>query len=189
MSKSLYKGIPFKEEEEANEHFSQFAVAAKPTQKDKLTRLFLTLFYIVFAGGYVVLFTVVVKIPYVIAILPFFLWMLWYFTWKRTQREYVYIVCRGTFYIYAVDGYGNAKEVYKAVVSSFEKVAPASFMATSQPDKKLLYCSSPSLSELYCALSSDNETTTAVYFDPSSKLLSSLRYYGGENVTVMMVSR
>ena len=92
MSKSLYKGIPFKEEEEANEHFSQFAVAAKPTQKDKLTRLFLTLFYIIFAGGYVVLFTVVVKIPYVIAILPFFLWMLWYFTWKRTQREYVYIL-------------------------------------------------------------------------------------------------
>ena len=91
------------------------------------------------------------------------------------------------FYVYSVDGYGNAKEVYKAVVSSLEKVAPADMIVSA--DKKLMYCSSPDLRELYCALSSDNGTTTAVYFDPSSKLLSSLRYYGGENVTVVPVSR
>ena len=187
MSKSLYKGIPFKEEEEVNEHFSQFAVAAKPTKKDKLTRFFFVLLYVLFTGGYIVLFTVVTKIPYIIAILPFFLWMLWYFTWKHTQREYVYITCRGTFYVYSVDGYGNAKEVYKAVVSSLEKVAPADMIVSA--DKKLMYCSSPDLRELYCALSSDNGTTTAVYFDPSSKLLSSLRYYGGDKVTVVQVSR
>ena len=120
MSKSLYKGIPFKEEEEVNEHFSQFAVACKPTSKDKLSRAIFILLYVLFAGGYIVLFTVITKMPYVIAILPFFLWMLWYFTWKHTQREYVYIVCRGSLYVYAVNGYGNAKEIFKSSVSSFE---------------------------------------------------------------------
>lgn len=45
MSKSLYKGIPFKEEEEVNEHFSQFAVACKPTSKDKLSRAIFYSFY------------------------------------------------------------------------------------------------------------------------------------------------
>ena len=188
MSKSLYKGIPFKEEEEVNEHSSQFAVAAKPTKKDKLTRFFFVLLYVLFTGGYIVLFTVVTKIPYVIAILPFFLWMLWYFTWKHTQREYVYIVCRGVFHVYAVNGYGNAKEIYNAGISSFDAVAPAN-MINASADKKLMYCSSPDLRELYCALSSGNGTTTAVYFDPSSKLLSSLRYYGGDKVTVVQVSR
>lgn len=188
MSKSLYKGIPFKEEEEANEHFSQFAVECKPTKNDKLTRFFLTVLYIAFAGGYVALFTVAVKIPYVIAILPFFLWMLWYFTWKHTQREYVYIVCRGVFYVYSVNGYGNAKEVFKAGVSSFESVAPAD-MINVTADKKLMYCSSPDVRELYCAVLSENGKNTLVYFDPSSKLLSSLRYYGGENVIVTQVSR
>ena len=188
MSKSLYKGIPFKEEEEVNEHFSQFAVAAKPTKKDKLTRFFFVLLYVLFTGGYIVLFTVVTKIPYIIAILPFFLWMLWYFTWKHTQREYVYIVCRGVFYVYAVNGYGNAKEIYNAGISSFDAVAPAN-MINASADKKLMYCSSPDLRELYRALSSGNGTTTAVYFDPSSKLLSSLRYYGGDKVTVVQVSR
>ena len=117
MSKSLYKGIPFKEEEEVNEHFSQFAVACKPTSKDKLSRAIFILLYVLFAGGYIVLFTVITKMPYVIAILPFFRWMLWYFTWKHTQSEYVYIVCRGSMYVYAVNEYGNEKEIFKKHVS------------------------------------------------------------------------
>lgn len=188
MSKSLYKGIPFKEEEEVNEHFSQFAVACKPTSKDKLSRVIFILLYVLFAGGYIVLFTVITKMPYVIAILPFFLWMLWYFTWKHTQREYVYIVCRGSLYVYAVNGYGNAKEIFKSSVSSFESVAPAD-MINVTADKKFMYCSSPDARELYCAVLPENGKNTLVYFDPSAKLLSSLRYYGGENVIVMQVSR
>lgn len=184
---SKIKGIPFKEEEEANEHFSQYAVTCKANGKIKALRAVLILIYTLFCAGYIVMFTVVTKMAAVIAILPFLLWILWYFTWKHTQIEYAYVVCRGGFHFYKVNGYGNATEILSLPVSECEGIFPATDEISAS--KKLFYASSANAENLYCGIWQTDGVRTAVYFDASSKLLSSLRYYGGEKVTVTAVTR
>lgn len=190
MKKDKIKGIPFREEDEPSEHFSQYEITAKPDGKVRLTRFFLILIYAAFSAGYVMLFTVVTKMAALIAILPFFLWMLWYFTWKHTQIEYAYVICRGEFHIYRVNGYGNATEVLFRQISDCEAAFPASDTGKlAGIGSKLFYASAPESANLYAAIWQINGKRTAVYFDASSKLLSSMRYYGGDSVTVSELTR
>ena len=186
------KGIPFTEEN-AGANYAEFAVSRKSDGKIRLQRLLFILLYIAFAAVYCFVFLVLVKMGPVIAILPLFLLIIWFFTWKLTKMEYMYIVTQGYLHIYVYNGYNNAKEVLKEKLSENEGIYPAKDedykKIASGCDAELDYSAGKNTEDRYFAVFQMNGKKTAVYFTASSKLLTVMRYFGGENVVVTYVSR
>lgn len=191
--KNNNKGLPFKEDEESS-YYAQFIISKKPDNKIIVTRVLLILLYIIFAIAYSALFLVVVKIPYVIAILPGLVVVLWFFTWKRTKIEYAYISRQNTFYVYRINGLGKSQEILKVNTNETLGILPASDDFSSElkeinPNTYLDYSSSVNCEDRYIGVWDINGNKTGIYFDASSKLLNSLKYFGGERVVVTYVSR
>jgi hypothetical protein len=184
------KGIPFKEEE-ASLNYAEFSVSKKAGGKIRNTRILLILLYMVFSVGFISLFTVFTKLLAIIAVLPLFLWILWYFTWKYTLIDFTYIAYQGKFYVYKVNGYGHAKEVLCKTLSANEIVAPYNGeykKNITSCDEKFNLTSGSNPDDVYYAIFGENGKKTLVLFDASANLLKSLRFYGGESVTVTFVS-
>ena len=186
------KGIPFTEEN-AGTNYAEFAVARKPDAKIKTQRLLFILLYAVFAAAYCFVFLVLTKLPMVIAIMPLFVLIMWFFTWKLTKIEYMYIVTQGHLHIYAYNGYNNAKEILKAKVSETEGIYPVSdpdYAKFAEGCEDVMDCSmGVNTEDRYFAIFNVGGKKTAIYFTASAKLLNGLHYFGGENVIVTYVSR
>ena len=75
-------------------NFAEYTVQRKPEGKNKLARVLLVCAYVIFAIAYASLF-IAVRIPQVIAVLPVFLWMAVFFTWKFVSFDYEYRVEAG----------------------------------------------------------------------------------------------
>ncbi len=186
------KGIPFNEET-AGANYAEFAVVRKPDGAIKLKRLLFILLYAVFAASYIVLFTVVVPMVMLIAVLPLFVLIIWFFTWKLTKIEYTYIVCQGQLHVYKNNGYNKAKEVFVAKVSENGGIYPEGdddYKAFAEECEETLdFSIGKNTADRYFAVFTVNGKKTAVYFTAAAKLLTALRYYGGEKVIVTYVSR
>ena len=186
------KGIPFTEEN-AGANYAEFAVARKPDAKIRMQRFLFILMYLAFAIAYCFVFLVIYKMGPVIAILPLFLLIAWFFTWKLTKVEYMYIVTQGYLHIYKYDGYNKAKEILKEKLSENEGIYPARDEDYARFEKEceaVLDCSAGrNTDDLYFAIFRVNGKKTAVYFTASAKLLTGMRYFGGEKVVVTYVSR
>ena len=186
------KGIPFTEEN-AGANYAEFAVARKPDGKIRTQRFLFILTYLAFALAYCFVFLVLVKMGPVIAILPLFLLIMWFFTWKLTKIEYMYIVTQGYLHVYQYNGYNNAKEVLKVKLSENEGVYPAGdadYAAFAKACEATLdYSAGNTTDDLYFAVFRINGKKTAVYFTASAKVLTGMRYFGGEKVVVTYVSR
>lgn len=186
------KGIPFTEEN-AGANYAEFAVARKPDSKIKMHRFFLILMYLVFAIVYCFVFLVLVKMGPLIAILPLFLLIMWFFTWKLTKIEYMYIVTQGYLHIYQYDGYNNAKEVLKEKLSETEGIYPANDADykkfADECEAELDYSAGKNTDDCYFAIFCRDGKKTAVHFTASAKILTGMRYFGGEKVVVTYVSR
>ncbi len=186
------KGIPFNEDT-AGSNYAEFSITRKPDSTIKTQRLLFILLYAVFAAAYIVMFTVVVPMVMLIAVLPLFVLMLWFFTWKLTKIEYTYVVYQGQMHVYRNNGYNKAKEVFSSKVSENDGIYPVD----DEDYKKDLESCEAALdfsigknsSDRYFAVFTVDGKKTAVYFTAAAKLLTALRYYGGEKVLVTVVSR
>ena len=191
--KKKYKGLPFKEDEESS-NYAQFIITKQPDKKIKTIRLLLIIAYILFAIAYCYVFLSLVKIPYVIAILPGLIILLWFFTWKHTNIEYCYISTKGNFYVYKINGYGKAKEIISYSLDTCLKILPAnddftSDIANYHIDEYNDYSSSILCGDRYISIWKRDNKTIGIYFDASNKLLSSLNYYTKDKVVLTYVSR
>ena len=92
------KGIPFTEEN-AGANYAEFAVSRKPDGKIRMQRFLFVMIYLAFALAYCFVFLVVFKMGPVIAILPLLLLIMWFFTWKLTKVEFMYIVTQGYLHV------------------------------------------------------------------------------------------
>lgn len=187
------KGFPFKEDEEST-NFAQFSVTKQADAKTKLIRFLLILSYIAFSIGYSVLFLVVVKIPYVLAVLPGLIIVLWFFTWKHTNIEYTYVSNKNTFYVFKTNGYGKTKELFQHNLNDSKTIIPYNddfkdIFDTYSFSEILNYTSSPKCEDRYISVWEYDNKTIGVCFDASTKLLSSLQYYAKDKVVVTYVSR
>jgi hypothetical protein len=186
------RGIPFTEEN-AGANYAEFAVARKPDGKIKAERFLFITAYLAFALLYCFIFLVVFKMGPVIAILPLFLLIMWFFTWKLTKVEFMYVVTQGHLHVYRYNGYNKAKEVLKAKLSETEGIYPvgdadyASFASACEAE--IDFSAGKNTDDRYFAIFTVDGKKTAVYFTAATKLLTALRYYGGENVVVTYVSR
>ncbi len=186
------KGIPFNEDT-AGSNYAEFSIARKPDKAIKMQRLLFVLMYAVFCIAYIVVFTVVVPIVYLIGVLPIFVAILWFFTWKLTKIEYTYIAYQGQFHVYKYDGYNKAKEVFCARLSENGGVYPVGDEDYAAYEKAcaatLDYSIGENTDDRYFAIFDVKGKKTAVYFTAATKLLQAMRYYGGENVVMTFVSR
>lgn len=185
------KGIPFSEENSGS-NYAEFAVAKKADGKIKLQRLLLLLAYAVFAIAYCAVFLVAVKMPALIAILPLLIFIFYLCTWRFTKLEYIYIVYQGMVHIYQNNGYNRAKEVFTAHVSENLGIVPENedyADVTKGCEITLDLSAGRGTPDRYVAVFEKDGKKTAVSFTAATKLLTALRYYGGENVIVTYVSR
>lgn len=186
------KDIPFSEDT-ASSNYAEFSVTPKPDKKIKLARFLLVLLYTVFSVAYCTVFLVIWQLAPVVAMLPLLVLVLWILTWKHTKIEYTYIVEKGQLHIYRINGYGRGKEVFSVKVSDNLGIIPAN----DEDAKELLegcgnitdYSIGPSSEDRYVAVFAKDGQKAAFYFTAATKLLSVLRYYGGERVLVTYVSR
>lgn len=186
------KGIPFNEDT-AGSNYAEFSIARKPDGKIKMQRLIFILLYAVFAIAYIVVFTVLTKMIPLVAVLPLFILIMWFFTWKLTKIECTYVVYQGMFHVYRHNGYNKAKEVFSAKLSENGGIYPVSDedykKYADACDNELDFSIGKNSEDRYFAIFNVNGKKTAVYFTAATKLLTALRYYGGENVVVTYVSR
>lgn len=182
------RSIPFNAENEGT-GYSEYTVKRLHDKTLKRKKLLLVLLYIAFAAAFCTVFLVLAKMPPVIAALPLFLWILCFFTWKYTNIEYTYVTCKGELYIYRVNGYGKAKEVFRRRISDADIIAPAGGEYGEKENgvfAQVLECSSCMNSEnLYFAAYGD----TKVYFNVSGVLLNAMKYYSSKNVVLSNVTR
>ncbi len=186
------KGIPFSEEN-AGSNYAEFSIARKPDSKVKVQRFLFILLYAAVAAAWIVVFTVLTKMIPVVAILPLLVLILWFFTWKLTKIEYTYVVYQGQLHVYRHNGYNKAKEIFTAKVSENEGVYPVNdeeyAKFASAAETELDFSIGKNSEDRYFAIFNVNGKKTAVYFTAATKLLTALRYYGGEQVVVTYVSR
>ena len=186
------KEIPFSEEN-AGQNYAEFSVTRKADVKIKTQRLLFVLLYLAFAVIYCVVFLVLTKMGTLIAILPLFLLILWLVTWRFTKIDYTYIVYQGQFHVYRVNGFNKAKEVLNAKLSENDGIYPAADKEyanlAAECAATLDFSAGKKTEDLYFARFMMDGVMTTVYFTAAAKLLTSLRYYGGENVVVTYVSR
>ena len=186
------KGIPFNEET-AGSNYGEFTIARKPDGKIKMQRLLFILMYAIFAAAYIFVFTVLTKMVPLVAILPLLLLIMWFFTWKLTKIEYTYVVYQGKMHVYKNNGFNKAKEIFSAKLSENEGIYPVSdedYAKNADACEAVIdYSISKNSDDRYFAIFNVDGKKTAVYFTAATKLLTALRYYGGENVVVTYVSR
>ena len=105
----------------------------------------------------------------------------------------MYIVTQGYFHVYQYNGYNSAKEVLKEKLSETEGIYPANDADyktfADDCETQLDYSAGKNTDDRYFAIFGRNGKKTAVYFTASSKILTGMRYFGGEKVVVTYVSR
>ena len=77
-------------------NYAEYAVAQKAEGKNLLLRILLITGYVLFAAAYFLFFTTYLKIVMLISLLPLFIWMLVFFTWRFAAVEHEYQISSGT---------------------------------------------------------------------------------------------
>ena len=170
------------------EDFNSFEYAAeqKPEGKYFAFRIALLALYVVFAAAYFLVAYITRIIP-IVAILPIFLWILIFFTWRYTSPDYKYTIESGTF-TFSV-GYVKNK---KKPRTSFKISTAEAILPLDQANERIAefspavsYSSVPSVnsSDVYVALYTDEQgKKCAMYFIATSQALRLLRFHNSRTV-------
>ena len=167
----------------------EYAAEQKSEGKFKTVRILVILGYVLFAAAYSILFAAILKIPQVIAVLPIFLWMLVFFTWKYTKPDYRYVIEHGDMVFTVVYGKkkGTKKPTCSFKVSKAEAIAPRDTLtdAIREWKPKHVYSAVPSASasDVYAALFTDgNGDRYVFYFVATAQALKLLRFLNSKTV-------
>lgn len=90
--------------DEENFNEAEYALPVSAEGKILLGRVALICLYVAFATAYVLAFTVGVRLVPLISILPIFLWMLIFFTWRLVKYEISVKVAVGTLTVAKIHG-------------------------------------------------------------------------------------
>ena len=108
---------------EENLNYAEFGVSKKAEGKNKLQRILLVIAYVLFAILYATIF-ISVSIPQVIAILPIFVWMFIFFTWKHVKFDYEYKIEQGEMIFLKAYTPKKKKELFRFKVRDAKKIVP-----------------------------------------------------------------
>lgn len=141
--------------------------------------------YILFATGYFVTVYIIRMIP-LVAVLPIFIWMLVFFTWRYTTPDYSYVIASGTltFYVsYSKKGKKSKKTEFK--ISTASAIAPRDTLAKEIEifSPQHVYSAVPGVNsaDIYTALYTDkNGKNCAFHFVATAQALKLLHLYNSK---------
>lgn len=174
----------------------EFVVAQKMEGKWKVRRILAVIGYILFAivmfgGG----FATRLGVP-VLALVPMFLWMLIYFTWRYTRPEYEIATVSNTLRFTIVYGNRTRRPQVEVEFRQMQKIAPYDEAGQAEvkrfaPDKT--WCAVSSMTsgrDIYYAIwQNEGKESCVLFFEATEQLLKICKYYNSSATVVTKVSR
>ncbi len=169
----------------------EYVVEQKPEGKNLTLRILLIAGYILFGLAYFIFFTVKLKIVMLISLLPVFIWMLVFFTWRFAAVEHEYQIVSGTVIFSDIYGNRTRKKKFEYKIKDMLTIAPMDRTHESDYTKSTLthdFRGSAKSPDSYYFTYKDNAgKTCVVYFEATARTLKSFRYYNSA-ATVMSTS-
>ncbi len=163
---------------------ASYGVKTRAEGKNLLYRILLILGYIAFSVGYILVFTLPVKIPQLIAILPVFLLVIVCSTWRLVNFDYEYLVEHGEL---AVEKLFNTKKRRRVLTLRLKEAGrilpmPLDFSA-KEYDKTLdLRGSTKSPDSYLIEYRAPDGRHTAVLVEVTTKLVKMMAKYNDKTV-------
>ena len=166
----------------------EYGVDKKREGKLKMLSLMLVLLYIVFVVGTFGVLYWIRLIP-VGALIPLFLWMLVFFTWRYVQIDDIYYIESGSFTLVRKFGNRSKRTLTEFRIRDAELIAPLADSAGAVRDfdaeREIDARPSNDANDIYVILYRDkDDKRTALYIQVTSAALKSLRYYNEKTVVV-----
>ena len=159
------------------ENYFEYAVDQKPNGKNLVYRILLIMSYIVFALAYF-LFFYTVKIPQVIALLPFFLLFLVICTWRYVALTYEYIIAVGEITFSRIYANRKRKDVLQISIRDLIEVSPDEGQSPASVDKVYDFRSEKNTPDSYYLIFQDgHDRRCLVYFEATRKALKLMQLY------------
>jgi hypothetical protein len=169
----------------------EYVVEQKPEGKNLTLRILLIAGYILFGLAYFIFFTVKLKIVMLISLLPVFIWMLVFFTWRFAAVEHEYQIVSGTVIFSDIYGNRTRKKKFEYKIKDMLCIAPMDRTHESDYTKSTLTHdfrgSAKSPDSYYFTYKDSADKTCVVYFEATARTLKSFRYYNSA-ATVMSTS-
>ena len=151
----------------------EYVVDQKLKGAQKLRKVGLVLFYILFVIGWLI-FGFWSKMFPLLALCPVTLWMAVFFTWRYVQVEFEYSAVSGAVTFAAVYGNRSRKKLCEARIKD---------CVTIEPEKSVDCRSCADAEDGYFMLTETNGKKTVVYFEATEKFLKICRFYNAAATT------
>lgn len=173
-----------------NTNFVEYSVEQKPEGKYLARKILLIGFYVVFAAVYFFMLTLgPVKIPMLIALLPLFLWIIIFFTWRYAAVEHEYTIVSGTMRLAEVYGNKTHKTIIEVKIKDMSVIAPWNEEAKaklpagiSKTYNMLPSKSSPDAYYAVCGIEGGQKIL--ILFDAIEKALKIMKFYNSAAIVV-----
>lgn len=166
----------------------EYTVAQNHEGKWRAYKWLMVLGYVLFSGAYFIVATSI-RFPQIVAILPLFLWILIFFTWKYVNPEYKYKITAGHLHFFRIFGKNGkkGKEILKIKLIDAMYIMPLEDALGKIKDiePKKTYSALPSkvCSDSYIILyKNEKSEPEAFLFKVTSDALKSLRFYNKNTV-------
>lgn len=170
----------------------EFVVSQKKDGKVKLYRILAVVGYVLF---FISVFATlcVLHLPYLVAVLPLFEWILIFFTWRYLSQEYEYSMTSGYMTFTVIYGGRSKKKKLEVCIKDMKEIAPYNEAACARLEnrglkKDYIFVSSLDAPDMYYAVFDQDGEDQVVYFEATKKALQILRFYNPITV-VTEVSR
>ena len=163
----------------------EYTVAQKCEGKWRVLKWLMLGGYALFVGIYCgIAFSI--GFPHIVAVLPIFLWMLIFFTYKYVKPEYKYVITEGNLTFFRVYGKKNY-EVLKIKLCDAKHIVPleSAIEEIKEFDPKVTVSALPSTltTDSYIILyNGERGVPSAFMFKATSGALQSLRFYNKSTV-------
>lgn len=162
----------------------EYVVAQKSEGKWRVRKWLMIIGYLAFAAAY--FFPAAKVAPPIIAILPLFLWMLVFFTYKYVKPEYKYKISEAYLYFYIVFG-KKEKEKLKIKICDADCIMPLenALEEVKKYNAKHTYFARPSITstDSYIILfKNDKGEHCAFMFKATAQALKCLHFYNKKTV-------
>ena len=160
------------------ENYFEYAVDEKPKGKNLLRRMLLVGFYILFSLAYF-LFFYSIRLPHVIAMLPFLMLIIVMLTWRYVSVSHEYIIAVGEISFSHIYANKKRREVLRISVRALECVCPDDSDIKKHTISKIYdFRSEKETPDSYCLVfQNGNEKRCLVYFEATKKALKLLQLY------------
>lgn len=176
-----------------NSGYAEYMVNIKVEGKYRMHRILMVCLYLLVAGAISAVF--LSTVPYIIAIVPIFIFILWRFTWLYVSRSYFYTVDGGYFTVTKVYGERKEADFVKIKLSDATMIAPFD-------DEYKHYCHSDASATVYNAVSSfkapdiyfllaedEKGKKSVVFFEATEHILKAMKYYNSKALVAIKTSR